>query len=65
MLVMKPCGHVVCKSCTDQLVKPGKQCIACDVQLADKDIIALSREGTGYAAGGLAETSKKGVSFQG
>ncbi|EKM57237.1 uncharacterized protein PHACADRAFT_93313 [Phanerochaete carnosa HHB-10118-sp] len=65
MFVMKPCGHVVCKSCTDELIKPGKQCISCEVQLTDKDIIALSREGTGYAAGGIAETSKKGVAFQG
>lgn len=64
--VMKPCGHVVCKTCTDSLVKPSKQCIHCDVVLAgEKDIIPLTREGTGYAAGGLAETSKKGVAFQG
>ncbi|KZT08050.1 uncharacterized protein LAESUDRAFT_649504 [Laetiporus sulphureus 93-53] len=63
--LMKPCGHVVCKTCTDKLVKPAKQCIECDVKLGDKDIIELSREGTGYAAGGLAETSKKGVAFQG
>lgn len=42
---MKPCGHVVCKTCTDTLVKPAKQCIQCDVQLADKDIIELAREG--------------------
>ncbi|KIP10751.1 hypothetical protein PHLGIDRAFT_22037 [Phlebiopsis gigantea 11061_1 CR5-6] len=65
MFLMKPCGHVTCKTCTDTLVKPSKQCIVCDSQLADKDIIALSREGTGYAAGGLAETSRKGIAFQG
>ncbi|EPT01926.1 hypothetical protein FOMPIDRAFT_141736 [Fomitopsis schrenkii] len=65
MYLMKPCGHVVCKTCTDKLVKPGKQCIHCDVKLAEKDIIQLTREGTGYAAGGLAETSKKGIAFQG
>ncbi|OBZ76639.1 Nitric oxide synthase-interacting protein [Grifola frondosa] len=65
MNVFKPCGHVACKTCTDTLVKPAKQCIVCDVKLGDKDIIELTREGTGYAAGGLAETSKKGVAFQG
>ncbi|KAI0797307.1 hypothetical protein BC629DRAFT_1581647 [Irpex lacteus] len=65
MFLMKPCGHVVCKTCTDSLVKPSKQCIQCDKVLADKDIITLTREGTGYAAGGLAETSKKGIAFQG
>ncbi|RPD61817.1 hypothetical protein L226DRAFT_533998 [Lentinus tigrinus ALCF2SS1-7] len=65
MHLMKPCGHVTCKTCTDTLVKPAKQCIVCDVKLADKDIIEMSREGTGYAAGGLAETSKRGIAFQG
>lgn len=65
LVVMKPCGHVTCKTCTDSLVKPAKQCIQCDVKVVDKDIIPLTREGTGYAAGGLAETSKKGIAFQG
>ncbi|THH32844.1 hypothetical protein EUX98_g1360 [Antrodiella citrinella] len=65
MFLMKPCGHVTCKTCTDSLVKPAKQCIQCDAILTDKDIIPLAREGTGYAAGGLAETSRKGVAFQG
>ncbi|KAI0767548.1 hypothetical protein C8Q74DRAFT_1204412 [Fomes fomentarius] len=65
MHLMKPCGHVTCNTCTDTLVKPAKQCIVCDVKLADKEIIELAREGTGYAAGGLAETSKKGIAFQG
>ncbi|KAH9924987.1 uncharacterized protein BXZ73DRAFT_50170 [Epithele typhae] len=63
--LMKPCGHVTCKTCTDTLVRPAKQCILCDVKLDKKDIIDLTREGTGYAAGGLAETSKKGIAFQG
>ncbi|PCH36786.1 hypothetical protein WOLCODRAFT_92137 [Wolfiporia cocos MD-104 SS10] len=65
MHLMKPCGHVVCKTCTEKLVKPSMQCIQCDVKLREKDVIDLTREGTGYAGGGLAETSKKGVAFQG
>ncbi|KAJ3554043.1 hypothetical protein NM688_g3310 [Phlebia brevispora] len=65
LFLMKPCGHVTCKTCTDSLVKPSMQCVACDKKLGDKDIISLSREGTGYAAGGMSETSRKGVSFQG
>lgn len=43
---MKPCGHVTCKTCTDTLVKPAKQCIVCDSKLEDKDVISLMREGT-------------------
>ncbi|EIW79613.1 hypothetical protein CONPUDRAFT_125977 [Coniophora puteana RWD-64-598 SS2] len=65
MFVMKPCSHVVCKTCTDSLVRPAKQCIVCDIVLKDKDIIGLKREGTGFAGGGIAETSTKGVAFQG
>ncbi|KAK1234570.1 hypothetical protein PQX77_002227 [Marasmius sp. AFHP31] len=65
MFLMKPCAHVTCKTCTDTLVRPAKQCIVCDKQLGEKDIIQLKREGTGFAGGGLAETSKTGIAFQG
>ena len=87
--VMKPCFHVICKTCVDELVHPSKQCVVCDHEVkAGVDILELKREGTrlrhlyaidfggschhlgfsigtGFAAGGLAETSKSGVSFQG
>ncbi|KAH6891791.1 hypothetical protein BKA70DRAFT_1162530 [Coprinopsis sp. MPI-PUGE-AT-0042] len=65
LFLAKPCGHVTCKTCTDTLVKPSKQCIVCDVSVKEKEIIELKREGTGFAGGGLAETSKTGISFQG
>ncbi|KAF9457897.1 hypothetical protein BDZ94DRAFT_1272036 [Collybia nuda] len=65
MFVMKPCAHVTCKTCTDSLVRPAKQCVVCDAQLKEKDIVELKREGTGFAGGGLAETSKAGIAFQG
>ena len=39
---MKPCGHVTCKTCTDTLVTPSKQCIVCDAKLGEKDIIELT-----------------------
>jgi nitric oxide synthase-interacting protein len=44
-LVMKPCGHVACKTCTDTLVRLSGQCVACDHQLNMKDILELRREG--------------------
>lgn len=82
---MKPCSHVVCKTCTDSLVRSARQCVVCDHKLESGDIVELKREGmklssfrtylltvdallnegTGYAGGGIAETSKKGVAFQG
>ncbi|KAI0922774.1 hypothetical protein AcV5_009660 [Taiwanofungus camphoratus] len=45
MHLMKSCGHVVCKTCTDTLVKPAKQCIVCDAKVSEKEIIELTREG--------------------
>lgn len=65
MYLMKPCAHVTCKTCTETLVRPAKQCVVCDKLLKEKDIVELKREGTGFAGGGLAETSKTGVAFQG
>ncbi|CAE6519773.1 unnamed protein product [Rhizoctonia solani] len=66
MFLMRPCSHVLCKTCTDTLVTPNKQCVVCDSALPDsKDVIQLCREGTGYSGGGRAETKKVGVSFQG
>lgn len=65
-LVMRPCSHVLCKTCTDTLAIPNKQCVTCDAVLpTSKDVIQLSREGTGFSGGGRAETKKVGVSFQG
>lgn len=45
---MKPCGHVVCKTCTESLVRPSHQCIVCDVKLSEKDVIELKREGKSF-----------------
>jgi len=63
--VMKPCSHVTCKTCTDTLVRPANQCVLCDKLLVEGDVLELKREGTGYAGGGMAETRKQGVAFQG
>ncbi|KAL4071714.1 hypothetical protein J3A83DRAFT_4358165 [Scleroderma citrinum] len=65
MFLMKHCSHVVCKVCTDSLIRPARQCIVCDKTLGDQDIVELRREGTGFAGGGLAETTKRGLAFQG
>jgi myo-inositol catabolism protein IolC len=42
---MKPCGHVICRTCTDSLVAPSSQCVKCDAKLGPKDTIELLREG--------------------
>ncbi|TBU37098.1 hypothetical protein BD309DRAFT_834673, partial [Dichomitus squalens] len=65
-IVMKPCGHVPCKTCIDTLLIPEKRCIICDVKLEDKDFLELTqaREGTGYVARGLAGASKRGLLYR-
>ncbi|KAI0305106.1 hypothetical protein B0F90DRAFT_1701358 [Multifurca ochricompacta] len=63
--VMKTCSHVTCKTCTEALVRPANQCVVCDKKLAKGDVLELQREGTGYASGGMAETKRTGVAFQG
>ncbi|KAF8317897.1 hypothetical protein DL93DRAFT_479799 [Clavulina sp. PMI_390] len=65
LALLKSCSHVVCKTCADTLVRPSNQCSVCDKPAKDKDIINMDREGTGFSAGGRAETKKVGVSFQG
>lgn len=40
------CGHVVCATCAETIVKPGKQCVVCEAVIRpDKDMIELGREG--------------------
>lgn len=65
LTVIKPCTHVVCKTCAETLVKPSMQCVVCDEAVTKNGIIELRREGTGFAGGGIAETSRAGVAFQG
>ena len=43
----KPCGHVICKTCTDSLVRKAKQCIVCDTKVSEKELIEMKREGKG------------------
>lgn len=40
------CGHVVCGTCADTVVKPGKQCVVCEATIQpEKDMIDLDKEG--------------------
>ncbi|KAJ9110718.1 hypothetical protein QFC22_006696 [Naganishia vaughanmartiniae] len=58
------CGHVVCSTCAETIVRPGKQCVVCEAVIRpDKDMIELGREGTGFAAAGGAQAKREGVAF--
>lgn len=40
------CGHVICGTCADTIVKPGKQCVVCEAVIRpEKDMIELGKEG--------------------
>lgn len=71
--VLRPCGHVLCASCTATLVtKPLEElekttsCPECSSNIqARRDVIPLEREGTGFASGGKSEVHTQGIAFQG
>lgn len=69
MYALRPCGHVICLTCYETLVLPTAkpQCAHCDVVLdkGSKAALELKREGTGYAAGGVAEAKRFDLPFQG
>ena len=40
------CGHVVCGTCADTVVKPGNQCVVCEATIRpEKDMVDLDKEG--------------------
>jgi nitric oxide synthase-interacting protein len=66
VVLFKPCGHVVCKACSDKFVtrKKGassastssaadmKECCVCTAKLPlETDIVVLQASGSGYAGG--------------
>lgn len=71
--VVKDCSHAFCAPCAKTLIQVplerGEQgsCPECSVAIPtwSRHVIALAREGTGYASGGVTETATKGVAFQG
>lgn len=40
------CGHVVCLTCSDTIVKPGGRCCVCEAEVDDAGRIPLGKEGT-------------------
>jgi nitric oxide synthase-interacting protein len=45
LIVLTSCSHVVCKTCTDTLVRPASQCVVCDKEAPSRKIVELKREG--------------------
>ncbi|KAI9098103.1 hypothetical protein DFS34DRAFT_97544 [Phlyctochytrium arcticum] len=65
IVVLKNCGHVLCKTCCGKFVRPTKKCHQCEVKCKDRDIIEFQSDGTGFSSGGgKVESSKTNVAFQ-
>lgn len=78
-VMAKPCGHVLCKNCVDQFMKPpgadSVRCFVCDADLTERKakgdkekirpgLVELRREGTGFSAGGNNQVKKDSVMFR-
>ncbi|KAK3711237.1 hypothetical protein LTR37_009831 [Vermiconidia calcicola] len=94
-ILAKPCGHVLCRPCSDKFQKPPEtsaheahdetvRCYVCQEDVtpgrkvkrrkdgekkeneskAERGLVELSSEGTGFAGGGKNMVKKSGVAFQ-
>ncbi|KAJ1644852.1 hypothetical protein LPJ64_003511 [Coemansia asiatica] len=51
--VLRPCGHAMCHRCVNNFVLPAGICFVCEKKIdADKDVVRLHSEGTGFSGGG-------------
>ncbi|KAG0202509.1 hypothetical protein BGX28_004997 [Mortierella sp. GBA30] len=64
MSILKSCGHVYCDSCCKQFIKKDGKCQTCGQKTKEKDIIAMTGEGSGFSGGGAKEAKKFDVAFQ-
>ncbi|WVF69337.1 hypothetical protein IAT40_004113 [Kwoniella sp. CBS 6097] len=58
------CGHVICLTCSDTIVKPQGRCCVCEAKVEESGRIPLGKEGTGFAAAGGAEAKKSTTAFR-
>lgn len=58
------CGHVVCKTCADSIVKESGRCCVCEAGISEDGMIPLGKEGTGFAAAGGSEVKRNVTTFR-
>lgn len=64
IVVLKGCGHALCKACCTKFVKSSKRCMVCETECKESDILDLHLEGTGFSSSGKVEAAKAGPAFQ-
>ncbi|KAI9330960.1 hypothetical protein BDR26DRAFT_938617 [Obelidium mucronatum] len=66
IMIVKECGHAICKDCFGRFIKGSGKCHVCDGPCKTSDAFELFVEGTGFASsGGLDKMAKSvGVAFQ-
>ncbi|KAL3643371.1 E3 ubiquitin-protein ligase csu1 [Castilleja foliolosa] len=52
LVALSSCGHVFCKKCADKFISVDKVCLVCDKPCKERNLINLSKGGTGFAGHG-------------
>ena len=55
LVLLQPCGHVICHGCFERFIKDGQGCLSCDAKI-DRNI-DLRSGGTSFASTGNVESS--------
>ncbi|KAL8130449.1 hypothetical protein V2J09_019604 [Rumex salicifolius] len=50
LVVASSCGHVFCKKCADKFMAVDKVCLVCSKPCKERNLVALGKGGTGFAA---------------
>ncbi|KAH6826728.1 phosphoinositide binding protein [Perilla frutescens var. hirtella] len=49
LVALSSCGHVFCKKCADKFIAVDKVCLACDKPCKERNLVNLTKGGTGFA----------------
>ena len=64
IVLLRKCGHVICKVCSDKVVKLSKKCFVCEEDVKEKDVISMHNEGSGFSSTSKVEVKRSGIAFK-